>query len=481
MATVEISLASDVLEQTLLEHGQAHLWDVLQQLPERAQRRLRLQLEQVDWASLQQVFREHGEGAATDAFSSPVTDPLATLVLQPVKNLIPQRTSAQDTGWQAALRRGEAHLAQGRVAVVMVAGGQGTRLGYAAPKGMFPIGPISGASLYQWCCEQVRYRIRKHGCAIPYIIMTSDATHDTTLKFFEEHDYFGLPAEDVWFVCQGTLPVFDHETGEVLFTDRETIAVSPDGHGGLLEAFTEQNIWQRLRERGIATLAYHQVDNPLTKICDPGFIGWHLQRGSQVTTKVARKRSAGERMGLVLEVNQVPQVVEYSDIPEDVAGQLDAKGDLRFWAGNTAMHVFDVEFLESVATSTDPLPLHTAHKATPYWADGRCHTPTQPNSIKFERFIFDVLPRAPQTLFIEIDRDTEFQPVKNRTGADSPALCQAAMLRLHRDWLTAAGVIVPEHVPVEISPLVAQEASDLKSLLPTGTTILEPIVITRNA
>lgn len=479
MAATPTSADLSGLEAMLLEHGQGHAWNVLVHLCEHSQQRLSRQLENVDWPQLRRVFHEHHAGPDATSLARSVADPYATLVLEPVRNLVRLPSSSNDHDWIEARRRGADHLASGRVAAVMVAGGQGTRLGFDGPKGMFPVGPLSNSSLYQWSSEQVLYRSRKHGQSIPFIIMTSEATHAATLKFFAEHNDFGLKSEDVWFICQGNLPAVDYETGEALFAGDDRLALSPDGHGGLLDALSRYGVWKRLCDRGIDTLAYHQVDNPLTPICDPAFIGWHLIRAADVSTKIARKRSPDERMGLVMEVNKVPQVVEYSDISEDIAGQVNSYGELRFWAGNTGMHVFNTDFLESIAHSSQPLPLHAAHKVVPFWEDGAMLTPRSPNAVKFERFIFDVIPRASNALFVEADRDVEFQPIKNRFGNDSPATCQAALLRRHRNWLENAGIRVSEGVPVEISPQVAQEAADLKHLLPEGTTITEPLVVSR--
>ena len=481
MATLDLSTNHGSLEQTLTEHGQSHVAALLHNLPERDRQGWRRRLEQIKWDELQATYEAAKDVAAGEPAWVPQTGGCdSTLILSPLRNVVARRAIGDRVAWQEAHRAGELHLAGGHVAAVMVAGGQGTRLGCSDPKGMFPVGPLSQKSLYQWCCEQLLFRSRKYHCSIPYIIMTSEATHEATVRFFHEHRFFGLDQADVWFICQGMLPAVDQETGEVLLAEEHSLALSPDGHGGLLDALTRHNVWQRLRRRGIDTLSYHQVDNPLSPICEPSFLGWHLLRGADVTTKVARKRSAEEKMGLVMEVNRIPQVVEYSDISDDIAGQRDAYGDLRFWAGNTGMHVFNVNFLEGLVLQGPPLPLHVARKAVPFWENGRVVQPETPNAIKFERFIFDVIPRAENALFVEADREAEFQPIKNRTGQDSPQSCRTAILQLHRRWLQQAGVLVADEVPVEISPLAAQGPEDLSKLLPSGTTLLEPIVIHPN-
>ncbi len=398
---------------------------------------------------------------------------------QPPRQLVrlPQ-TPDDEARWREARERGLDWLRAGKVGVIVVAGGQGTRLGSPLPKGMFPIGPLSGKTLFQWFVEQLQTRRRQTGAAIPYAVMTSAATQAETAAYFAEHRNFGLPAEDLRLFQQGHLPAVDAVTGVPLCSAPGELALSPDGHGGLLAALSRARILQDWADRGIETLMYHQVDNPCPPMCDPAFLGWHLHAAAEVSTKVVAKRSAAEKMGVLVEVEGVARIIEYSDLPADVAAATDDRGGLRIWAGNTAMHIFQREFLERALNDDRALPFHIARKIVPYVDEaGRTVTPPAPNAFKFERFIFDVLPWSRHSLIVEGNRADEFNPVKNQTGDDSPETARAALMALHRRWLRAAGVEIADDVPVEISPLVASAPEDLRGRFPAGTRITTPLLL----
>lgn len=371
-----------------------------------------------------------------------------------------RRRKADDVGRQM--------LKDGRVGAILVAGGQGSRLGFEHPKGMYPVGPVSGHTLFQILCEQLLGRAREAGTAIPYFIMTSDVTHAETVDFFESNHYFGLDPEDVYFFQQGNMPAVDKDSHQILLSSDDRIQLSPDGHGGLLQALDRSGLFEVMRERGIDTLYYHQVDNPTASVCDPVFLGLHAESVAQISVKVVAKRTPTEKMGAVVDVDGVTQIIEYSDLPDELADARDADGAPVFWAGSTAIHVFDRDFLESLTQPDSALPFHIARKNVPYLGDdGELVTPTNaddPNAIKFERFIFDCLPEAGTTLVVEAARENEFNPVKNATGNDSPETSQSAILALHRTWLINAGCKVPDSCQVEISPLTAMNSDSLKGL-----------------
>lgn len=183
-------------------------------------------------------------------------------------------------------------------------------------------------------------------------------------------------------------------------------------------------------------------------------------------------------MGVAVDINGATQIIEYSDLPAELAAARDVNGQLKFWAGNTAIHAFRREFLERALLDQQALPFHVAKKSVPFWTlKSGTVTPSSPNAYKFERFIFDVMPWSKATLIVEADRAAEFNPIKNNTGADSPETAQAALMTLHRQWLRQAGAIIGDDVPVEISPLVALDADDLQGRIATGTTLTEPTLL----
>jgi UDP-N-acetylglucosamine/UDP-N-acetylgalactosamine diphosphorylase len=460
----------DSLAAELRDAGQAALWEHAEQLAEPQRSMFLVQLREVDWRHIARLYQAAvAPGPETDAIRDKARR------AQPPERLI-RLDDVTAEHIRQARARGEAALRAGVVAAMVVAGGQGTRLGSQAPKGLLPIGPLSGKSLFQGFAEQVVARGRRYGARIPYLIMTSDATHADTVAFWREHGLFGLADEDVRFFCQGSLPAVDAATGRALLAAPGQLALSPDGHGGLLAALQRSGLLRELAARGIETLFYHQVDNPTTIVCDPVFLGWHLLKGAEVSTKVVAKRSAEEPMGVAVTVDGVTQIIEYSDLPREVAAQVDSAGRLRIWAGSTAIHAFQRDFLEQAAADPRGLPFHIARKVVPYWTPETGYVePSAPNAFKFERFIFDVLPWARQPLMVEVDRSAEFNPVKNRTGADTPETARAAVQAVYRRWLREAGAIIGDDVPIEISPLVALDVDEVRAKVAPGTAFTHPV------
>ena len=439
-------------------YHQDHLlqgWDALSPQQQAA---LALQLETVDFNQLAdllvQLKSHHSTTAETPAQRAGRAQPPRSLIRLP-------RTAAEHAQWQAAEQRGEELLGAGQVGAILVAGGQGTRLGYDHPKGMYPLGPVSHVPLFQLLCEQLLARSRRAGQPIPYYIMTSAATHPETVQFFQQHQFFGLPETDVYFFQQGNMPAVDAQSGQLLLAAPGQLAMSPDGHGGLLSALSAAGLLENMRERGVQYLYYHQVDNPLAIVCDPAYLGWHQQSGAEVSTKVIAKRSAAEKMGIAVDVDGVTQIIEYSDLPDDVAQRQTATGDLELWAGSTAIHIFSREFLERLIHGQWQLPFHIAHKPVPHYVpDEGILTPEQPNAYKFEQFIFDILPQASQTLIVEADRTREFNPLKNADGVHSPDDVRQSLVNLHRNWAQLAGWDIPSATPVEISSLLALDTAE---------------------
>jgi UDP-N-acetylglucosamine/UDP-N-acetylgalactosamine diphosphorylase len=381
----------------------------------------------------------------------------------------------------AARARGDAALAAGQVGVVLVAGGQGTRLGFDRPKGMFPIGPVSNATLFQVLFQKTLATARRYATAIPLCVMTSPATHDDTVAFLAQHDQFGMPADDVHIFCQGTLPAINASTGRLLLAERGRLALSPDGHGGLLAALRRAGLIEHLAQRGIRHLFYMQVDNPLVRVCDPEFIGYHLLCESEVSTQVVAKHDPLDRVGNLARIDGRTRMIEYSDLPDEVARRRADDGSLLLWAGNTAIHVFDLDFLARMAAAPEGLPLHRAHKKVPYIDEsGRLVEPATPNALKFERFIFDLLPAARRAIAVEVDPAIIFAPVKNASGAakDTPETCRAAWSLLHASWLRASGAEVTPGVPIEICPLFALDQADLAARGVAGLRVSEATYLT---
>ena len=365
-------------------------------------------------------------------------------------------------------RAGEEMLLGGQVAVLLVAGGQGSRLGFDKPKGMFPIGPVSNKSLFQIHAEKVFALNRRYGQTIPFLIMTSHATHFETIAFFEEQCYFGLPRAEVHFFIQGTMPAVDLATGKLLLEKPGVLYTSPNGHGGALTALADSGLLDELRKRGIHSVFYFQVDNPLVKIADPAFLGRHQTVGAEASSKSIDKAYPEEKMGVLAQIDQRCGIIEYSDMPADLLSAKDSEGKLLHRAGSPAIHIFDVDFLSRITQGTTRLPYHLARKKVPCLdAEGKLINPDKENALKFELFVFDALPLAERWLVLEALRSQEFSPVKNAEGNDSPATAKRDMMNLAGIWLERAGVNIPRDekgdvsVPLEISPRFALDSVEL--------------------
>ena len=362
---------------------------------------------------------------------------------------------------QEAVAAGEKELAEGRVAALLVAGGQGSRLGFDGPKGCYEIGPITNAPLFYFHARKILARTIRYGAAIPFYVMTSEANNEATVRCFEENDYFGLNPDDVFFFTQGMWPGMTAE-GKIILDAPGHIFMSPDGHGGLLAALKRSGALADMKKRGIKSVFFFQVDNPLVEIADPAFIGHHVLNKAEYSLKLCAKRDPLEKLGVPMRFGDTYRMVEYTEMTEEQCYRKDKSGKLYFLYGSPAIHVFDRAFLEREASR--PMPLHLAFKKIPFVDEkGALVKPSEPNGYKFEKFIFDILPNAKSVTFLAFDQKEEFSPVKNAEGVDSPASCKADMQGKWRRWLSEAGICVDENLPVEIDPVYALDASDLKS------------------
>lgn len=450
--------------ERLTQHGQAHVLKFWKQLNERQQQALLSQVAQLDFASItrmQTMLAARGAPAeAGEVVPAPVVEPEA-----------PARAAARE--------RGVAALRAGRVGVVLVAGGQGSRLGFEGPKGAFPIGPVSEAPLFYFHVRKVLALSRAHGVRLPLYIMTSEANDAATRACFDAHGWFGLDPADVFFFTQGMWPALDPE-GRILLEAPDRLFLSPDGHGGTLSALAASGALADMERRGLKTIFYFQVDNPLVEVADPIFLGVHLTHGADVSLKVCAKRDPQEGLGVVVVRDGRCAMVEYTELTTAQKHQRDAAGELHFKFGSVAIHLFSLPFLRQEAQR--PLPLHLAFKKIACCdPDGRTVVPTAPNGYKFEKFIFDVLPDARVVVNLAFDRREEFSPVKNAMGADSPATCRRDLSAKWARWLRAAGMEVPldaegcPTVPVEIDPAFANSAEELAHRQLAGLALNRPI------
>ena len=356
-----------------------------------------------------------------------------------------------------AVAIGEKELKAGRVAALLVAGGQGSRLGYDGPKGCYSIGPITGAPLFYFHARKILARTVRYGRTIPFYVMTSEANNEATIRCFEENDYFGLNPKDVFFFTQGMWPGMTKD-GKIIMDAPGHVFMSPDGHGGLLAALKRSGALADMKSRGIKSVFFFQVDNPLVEIADPAFVGYHVLERSEYSLKLCAKRDPFEKVGMPMLVGGRYRMVEYTEMTKEQCLRKKG-GKLYYLYGSPAIHVFDRAFLAREAAKA--MPLHLAFKKIPYVAGGKVVKPAEPNGYKFEKFIFDILPNARRAAFLAFDQKDEFSPVKNAEGNDSPATCRADLRAKWAKMLAAAGVKAPASMPLEIDPAYALDAADL--------------------
>jgi UDP-N-acetylglucosamine/UDP-N-acetylgalactosamine diphosphorylase len=432
--------------KVLASCGQEHLLAYWKKLSKTERTELLKQIESINPVDLKRCSEALGKGGDVPDSS---------------KGVAPKVANLKGAALAKAVAVGEKELRAGKVAALLVAGGQGSRLGYDGPKGCYSIGPVSGAPLFYFHARKILARSIRYGASIPFYVMTSEANNAATVACFEENDYFGLNPEDVFFFTQGMWPGMTKD-GKVILDAPGHVFMSPDGHGGLLAALKRSGALADMKKRGIRSVFFFQVDNPLVEIADPAFIGHHVLEKSEYSLKLCAKRDPYEKVGMPMRFGSVYRMVEYTEMTDEQCNRRGKNGELYFKYGSPAIHVFDRAFLEREASK--PMPLHLAFKKIPTVENGKVVKPAEPNGYKFEKFIFDILPNAKRAAFLAFEQKDEFSPVKNAEGADSPDTCRADMRAKWVKWLDEAGVKIASDLPVEIDPVYASDASDIKSV-----------------
>lgn len=463
------------LHEKLEPIGQEHLLAFWDQMDAAGRKQLATQIDQIDpelFRDLQTEFKQQPASGGNDR--SHWSNLAAQAAAPPAMRL-------DGTGVKFSIAearaQGEEILSAGQVGMILVAGGLGTRLGLDQPKGLLPLAPLSNRTLFQILLENLLAVRRRYGVSVPLYVMTSPATDAVTREYLNEHNWFGLPAEDCRIFCQATMWAVDEKFERILLESPESLFLGPDGHGGMLAALSKSGCLADAQQRGVRHFFYGQIDNPLLQVCDELFLGSHVLAGSEMTTQVVPKRQPLERVGNVVSIAGKVQVIEYSDLAEEYAKQTNPDGTLKLWAGNLAVHAFAVDFLARSVTNKRALPFHFARKTV------NCLNPSstsdQPEStkaIRFERFIFDLLPNAKNALVVEADAAEAFAPVKNsdNEATDNPRLSKAAMMAQARRHLRAAGIKISDDVEVEINPLWASTVKEIQTRLPPSTMIHKP-------
>ncbi|CAK5280641.1 unnamed protein product [Mycena citricolor] len=457
--------------------GQAHLFNFWDSLSASEQKDLTDQLEALDIERVNRIYKravEADAAAAAPGHQDPI-EPLPADASDSVKD------AAKEREWRQI---GLEAVACGSVGVLLMAGGQGSRLGSSAPKGCYDIGLPSHKSLFQYQAERIlrlqtvaeeEFKKPAGSVVIPWYVMTSGPTRRDTEEFFAKNSYFGLDSKNIIFFEQGTLPCLTND-GKVFLETTSRVAVAPDGNGGLYAATRSplspsdksRTVLSDLSKRKVLYVHAYCVDNCLVRVADPVFLGCSIKKQADCAAKVVTKASPTESMGVIAYRGGKFSVIEYSEITKEQAEKRDPSGELSFRAGNIANHFYTTAYLNKVEAFEDDLAFHIARKKIPHvdLESGQVVKPTKPNGMKMELFVFDVFPHTERFSVLEVAREEEFSPLKNApgTGSDDPETSRRDLLAQHRRFLENAGARVDAGIEIEISPLVSYAGEGLESV-----------------
>ncbi len=391
------------IKHKLKKYNQEHLLNFYDKLDEQKQNKLLEQIENIDFELIKSLYdKTKDEIKNEDAEIEPI-------------DFMDKYKLNEDYKYYEQI--GEKAIRLGKLAVVTMAGGQGTRLGHNGPKGTYDIGLESHKSLFELLLDYIKEQNEKYNVEIPWFIMTSKENNDATVKFFKDNKYFGYE-KNIFFFIQGQLPMIDTE-GKILIGEDYLIKEAADGHGGVYESLVKSGMVDKMKQIGIEWVFIGGVDNCLVKMVDPVLMGIAIDKGVTAAGKSVVKANPHEKVGAFCKKNGKPSVVEYSEITDEMAEATDENGELLYGESHILCNLFNISAIERMGS--EPLPYHSAFKKATYIdKDGNKIVPTSPNAYKFEAFLFDAFGEVDDMAILRVKREEEFAPVKNATGVDSP-------------------------------------------------------------
>ncbi len=386
--------------EKLEKYGQTHLLKYYDELDENQKQQLLNQIEQVDF-SLLKLCKDGVQEAKKGKI-----EPISALTISDIEK---NKERYYEKGIQA--------LKETKVGAVLLAGGQGTRLGFDKPKGTFCIGLNKELYIFECLVENLKSVVKQCGTYVPLMIMTSEKNHEDTVAFFDEHDFFGYNKEYVFFFRQEMAPSVDYN-GKIYMEDKSRLSTSPNGNGGWFSSLVNSGVLDKVKKLGVEWLNVFAVDNVLQKMADPYFVGATLDSGCVSGAKVVAKAFPEERVGVLCLEDGKPSIVEYYELSKEMAYEKNAQGEYAYHYGVILNYLFAVQDLEDILEKN--MPLHIVEKKIPYMDEnGQMVKPEETNGYKFETLVLDMIHMLKDCLAYEVVREQEFAPVKNKDGVDS--------------------------------------------------------------
>ncbi len=405
------------VEKIVEKHGQEHLLQTYNRLSnETKKQKLLDDILTIDFKQVEKLYDSSKEKPSFTEFK-----------IEPINYV--DKSKLSKAKYEEYKEIGEKVIKDGKLAVVTMAGGQGTRLGHTGPKGTFDLGLDTHKSIFEILTDTLKEAKEKYKVNIPWYIMTSDENDDETQNFFKKNDYFGYPSDCVTFFKQGKLPMLSTD-GKLLINEQGRIKEAADGHGGIFQSLLKDGMIYDMKSRNIEWVFIGGVDNVLVKPVDPILIGLTIKRKMLAAVKSIVKAHPHERVGVFCKRNGKPSVIEYSEISTEMAEEVDENGELKYGESNTLNNLFSIEAIDKV--SQVDLPYHIAFKKASYMdVDGKMVNPSEPNAYKFEAFLFDAFELLDNIAVLRVKREEEFAPVKNAEGDDSPETARKLYIDFH--------------------------------------------------
>ena len=393
-------------EEKLRKYNQDVVIKLMNKLEDEKKEVLAESVLETDLESVEKVFKKINVKAETSSNG-----------IAPMNATIKENVSEEER--QKYYELGKKVIENNEYAVVTVAGGQGTRLGHNGPKGTYKINTIKGEkSLFEILCETMKNAGKKYGTVIPWYIMTSDENNKQTVEFFEANGYFGYDKDKIKFFRQSKMPVVDTE-GKLLVDENFRIKEASDGHGGIFKSMLKRNVISELDSLGVKWVFTCGVDNPLVNMVDPYLLGLAITKNCKLATRSLVKTSPSEIFGVLCKQDNRVNVIEYTELSEEMAKKVNEDGELLFGESHVMFNLFSLEAIKKIAN--EKLPYHIAFKKNSYIDEnGKLVKPEKPNSYKFESFIFDSFELFDDMAILRGKREDEFAPIKNAEGNDSP-------------------------------------------------------------